>query len=276
MKGLSIEHEKLAVVQGQHSSSLGHDSQLDSPTGRKQSKINSISNSGTKETLEGGSGDQLLQQHHASTSSSSYSPVMSPYMHPPHYRPAYEQRVPASAPPPSHYEANPRKKHHRSSSDTMQDAAAAAAVRASVLRDGRDGKSRPPSESEKHSPISLAYRPSVSQPQQPQEPEPKSDDKGYPQSSSSSQHLMRYEGGPDANNAAVNAAASAAAAVTFDRTAAVDVDGNSKPTPESRRSSVDPGSSCPEGKRNLYFSSVFSGCLGHESHEKVMKLNRWS
>ncbi|KAJ9592741.1 hypothetical protein L9F63_015579 [Diploptera punctata] len=219
VKGLSIEHEKLAVVQGQHSSSLGHDSQLDSPTGRKQSKINSISNSGTKETLEGGSGDQLLQQHHASTSSSSYSPVMSPYMHPPHYRPAYEQR------------------HHRSSSDTMQDTAAA--IRASVLRDGRDGrdaKTRPPNESEKHTPISLAYRPSVSQPQQPQEPEPKSEDKSYPPSSSSSQHLMRYEGGPDArDNAAANAAAGAAAAVTFDRTAAVDVD--------------DPGSSCPEDLR---------------------------
>ena len=216
------------MVQGQHTTSLGHDGQLDSPTGRKQSKVNSIS--GTKETLEGSSGDQLIQPLHASTSSS-YSPVMSPYMHPPHYRPAYEQRVPASAPPPSHYDANPRKKHHRSSSDTLQDAAAA--VRASVLRDGRDGKTRPPSESEKLSPISLAYRP--------QEPDLKSDDKGYPpSSSSSSQHLMRYEGGPDA--------AANAAAVTFDRTAAVDVEGNSKPTPESRRSSVDPGSSCPEGK----------------------------
>lgn len=245
VKGLSIEHEKLAVVQGQHTTSLGHDSQLDSPTGRKQAKLNSSTNSGTKETLEGGSGDQLLQQHHASTSSS-YSPVMSPYMHPPHYRPAYEQRVPASAPPPSHYDASPRKRHHRSSSEAIQDSAAAAAlVRASVLRDG--SKSRTGPDSEKHSPLSLAYRPSVSQPQQPQEPEPKSEDKAY----SATQHLLRYEGGPDArDNAAVNAAANAAAAaVTFDRTAAVDVDGNSKTTPDSRRSSVDPGSSCPEDLR---------------------------
>lgn len=242
MKGLSIEHEKLAVVQGQHTSSVGQDSQLDSPTGRKQAKLNSNNNSGSKETLEGGSGDQLLQQHHPSTSSSSYSPVMSPYMHPPHYRPAYEQRLPASAPPPSHYDASPRKRHHRSSSEAIQDSA----VRASVLRDG--SKSRTAPEPEKHSPISLAYRP-VSQPQQPQEAELKSEDKGYPPSLSASQHLLRYEGGTDArDNAAASAPANAATTVAYDRAVAVDVDGNSKAMPESRRSSVDPGSSCPEGK----------------------------
>lgn len=242
MKGLSIEHEKLAVVQGQHTSSVGQDSQLDSPTGRKQAKLNNNNNSGSKETLEGGSGDQLLQQHHPSTSSSSYSPVMSPYMHPPHYRPAYEQRLPASAPPPSHYDASPRKRHHRSSSEAIQDST----VRASVLRDG--SKSRTAPEPEKHSPISLAYRP-VSQPQQPQEPELKSEDKGYPPSLSASQHLLRYEGGTDArDNAAASAPANAATTVAYDRAVAVDVDGNSKATPESRRSSVDPGSSCPEGK----------------------------
>ncbi|PNF36298.1 hypothetical protein B7P43_G05289 [Cryptotermes secundus] len=218
VKGLSVEHEKLAVVQGQHISSVGQDSQLDSPTG-----------------------DQLLQ-HHPSTSSTSYSPVMSPYMHPPHYRPAYEQRVPASAPPPSHYDASSRKRHHRSSSETVQDSA----VRASVLRDG--SKSRTVPEPEKHSPISLAYRP-VSQPQQPQEPELKSDEKVYPPSSSASQHLLRYEGGPDHRDNTANAPANAAATVTYDRAVAVEVDGNNKATPESRRSSVDPGSSCPEDLR---------------------------
>lgn len=241
-----MEHEKLAVVQGQHTSSVGQDSQLDSPTGRKQAKINSNSNSGTKETLEGGSGDQLL--HHPSTSSS-YSPVMSPYMHPSHYRP-YEQRVPASAPAPSLYDASPRKRHHRSSSEAIQDSA----VRASVLRDG--SKSRTASEPEKHSPISLAYRP-VPQPQA-QESELKADDKGYPPCSSASQHLSRYEGGPDArDNAAANAPANAATTVTYDRAVAVEIDGNSKTTSESRRSSVDPGSSCPEGRNFGIIITVF-------------------
>lgn len=244
---MSVEHEKLAVVQGQHTSSMGQDTQLDSPTGRKQAKISCNSNSGTKETLEGGSSDQLLQ-HHPSTPSSSYSPVMSPYMHPPHYRPAYEQRVPASAPPPPHYDASPRKRHHRSSSEAVQDSA----VRASVLRDG--SKSRTVPEPEKHSPISLAYRP-ISQPQ---EPESKSDDKVYPPSSSASQHLLRYEGGPDhRDNTAANAPASAAANVAYDRAVAVEVEGNNKATPDSRRSSVDPGSSCPEGRKFYTFWEFF-------------------
>nr|CAD7194222.1 unnamed protein product [Timema douglasi] len=59
VKGLSIEHEKLAVVQGQgqtsHSSTVSHDSQLDSPTGRKQAKISGsgVGNGVTKESLEG-------------------------------------------------------------------------------------------------------------------------------------------------------------------------------------------------------------------------------
>ncbi|XP_067007601.1 broad-complex core protein isoforms 1/2/3/4/5 isoform X3 [Anabrus simplex] len=248
VKGLSIEHEKLAVVHGKHVSPESHESQLDSPTGRKLTKLNSSGNSGgnggTKEMLDGNpAADQLHPQHHASTSASaSYSPVMSPYMHPPHYRPAYEQRVPASAPASSHYDASPRKRHHRSSSEAMQDAAA---VRASVLRDGSKAR---PTEAEKLSPMSLAYRPSLSQPQPQVESESKSDDKVY--QSGSSQLHMRYEGGPDArDSAASNAAASATAAVTFDRTAAVDIENNIKIKSESRRQSLDPGNSCPEDLR---------------------------
>ncbi|XP_067007600.2 broad-complex core protein isoforms 1/2/3/4/5 isoform X2 [Anabrus simplex] len=248
VKGLSIEHEKLAVVHGKHVSPESHESQLDSPTGRKLTKLNSSGNSGgnggTKEMLDGNpAADQLHPQHHASTSASaSYSPVMSPYMHPPHYRPAYEQRVPASAPASSHYDASPRKRHHRSSSEAMQDAAA---VRASVLRDGSKAR---PTEAEKLSPMSLAYRPSLSQPQPQVESESKSDDKVY--QSGSSQLHMRYEGGPDArDSAASNAAASATAAVTFDRTAAVDIENNIKIKSESRRQSLDPGNSCPEDQK---------------------------
>ncbi|CAG2054335.1 unnamed protein product, partial [Timema podura] len=243
VKGLSIEHEKLAVVQGQtsHSSTVSHDSQLDSPTGRKQAKISGsgAGNGVTKESLEGltGGSEQHMQLHHPSVASSSYSPVMSPYMHPPLYRPAYEQRIPASAPPPSsHYDTSPRKRHHRSSSEAIS--AQDSAIRASVLRDG--SKSRPPSEAEKHSNMSMAYRPSDSQ--QHQDIKPQLDEKeGY---------MGRYDGGSDArDNAAVNVATSAANTVTYDRTAAADTDGNGKAASESRRSSADPGNSCPEDLR---------------------------
>lgn len=66
VKGLSIEHEKLAVAQ--HQPPL-HDPPPESPTVRKHK-------------LE--KDDPAI--HHPVTSPSSYSPVMSPYMHPHHYR----------------------------------------------------------------------------------------------------------------------------------------------------------------------------------------------
>ncbi|XP_063228904.1 broad-complex core protein isoforms 1/2/3/4/5 isoform X2 [Bacillus rossius redtenbacheri] len=132
VKGLSVEHEKLAVVQG----TVGHDAQLDSPTGRKQAKISSVK----KEAPEGP--EPLM--HPSTSSGPGYGPVISPYMHPPHYRPAYEQRMPASA---ALYDAGPRKRHHRGLAEAVPDAS----MRASVLRDG--SKARPPSEPE------LAYRP---------------------------------------------------------------------------------------------------------------------
>lgn len=171
-------------------------------------------------------------------------------MHPSHYR--YEQRVPLS---PSHYDPPPpRKRHHRSSSEVMQDAAAAAAVRASVLRDG----SKP---SGKLSPLSLAYRPSGSQqqnqqppppPPPPPEPELKSEpDKAYVQSP----HHMRYDSAADPNPAATP--------VTYDRTAAVDVDATDPVGCDSRRSSVDTGSSCPE---DLRVKLEISGSHSEDQH----------
>lgn len=238
MKGLSIEHEKLAVVHSSRTTStMSHESQLDSPTGRKQPKPNSLS----KENLDVNSEQQQQQppmppqsqhhqQHHASTS---YSPAL--YMHPHHYR--YEQRVPAS---PSHYDAPPpRKRHHRSSSEVMQDAA----VRASVLRDGSKS-------SEMLSPLSLAYRSSVAQQQQQQQqsqqqpppppPPPELELKVEPDSFIQSPHHVRYDTTSESNNTATT--------VTYDRTAAVDADNNTCPaSSDSRRSSVEPGSSCPEG-----------------------------
>ncbi|KAL0274007.1 UNVERIFIED_CONTAM: hypothetical protein PYX00_006551 [Menopon gallinae] len=225
VKGLSIEHEKLAMVQSQHTSPTSHENPMDSPNSRSKPKL--PSNGNCKESVENGPSQEPLPSH---SSSSSYSPVLSTYMHPHHYRPPYEQRVPASAPGPG-YDC-PRKRHHRSPSDHQD-----SVVRASVLREA-SSKSRS-SDSEKLSPMSLSYRPS---------PEPKhapDEIKNYPRSSP--QHLMRvYDGKPDSRElAGSNTAASAAAAVTFDRTAAVDVDNNHKIVSENRHSD----SSCPEDLR---------------------------
>lgn len=105
VKGLSIEHEKLAVVQGQEDAPNSSD-KLDSPTGRKIARINSS----LKEVADSlnnncGSESSLLQQraeHNtpqmASPSSIPYSPVLSPYMHQHHYRPPYERSA-STAPP---------------------------------------------------------------------------------------------------------------------------------------------------------------------------------
>ncbi|XP_050309401.1 zinc finger protein chinmo isoform X3 [Anthonomus grandis grandis] len=110
VKGLSIEHEKLAVAQSQTQRQQEMEAAalpLDSPT-RKRFKI-------LKEDTENNQ-----PNHQQSSPSPSYSPKMSPYMpHP--YRP-YE-RLPTTN---SQYEL----KHPRSPNDLVQE------NRASVLRDG--------------------------------------------------------------------------------------------------------------------------------------------
>lgn len=103
VKGLSIEHDKLAVAH----------TQLEKQT-------------------------PLKQEEQERPSPSPYSP-MSPYMHPPHYRP-YDQR------------SATERRTLRSPSELLQES-----VRASVLRDGSKA-GRPPSPG----PMSLAYRPSSS------------------------------------------------------------------------------------------------------------------
>lgn len=123
VKGLSIEHEKLAVAHSQ----TNMDSPLDSPTSRKQLKV----------MKDDGDGQSMP--------SPSYSPAMSPYMHPHHYR-QYEQRLPATGASFDH------KRPLRSPNEMLQES-----VRASVLRDGSKA-GRPPSPG----PMSLAYRPSSS------------------------------------------------------------------------------------------------------------------
>lgn len=76
VKGLSIEHEKLAVAQS-HSSSSNLDSSIE-PRTRKDLKV-------LKDEV-----DTSNSNHHQSSPSPSYSPAMSPYMH--HYRP-YDQQM---------------------------------------------------------------------------------------------------------------------------------------------------------------------------------------
>lgn len=216
------------MVHTQHSSPTSHESPLDSPNGRSKPKLSFQSNGTCKEITENGPSQEPVPSH-----SSPYSPGHSTYMHQHHYRPPFEQRVPASTPG-AGYDCH-RKRRHRSPSDHQD-----SVVRASVLREA-SSKSRS-GDSEKLSPMSLSYRPS---------PEPKhapEDLKNYPMSSS--QNLMRgYDVKTESRGdfAGSNTSASGNAAITFDRTAGVDIDNNHKRVSENRHS--DP--SCPEGS---YFS----------------------
>ena len=226
VKGLSIEHEKLAMVHTQHSSPTSHESPLDSPNNRTKPKLSFPSNGACKEVTENG----LSQEQPPPSHSSSYSPVHSTYMHQHHYRPPYEQRVPASTPGPG-YDCH-RKRRHRSPSDHQDSVVRASVLREASSKGGRSG------DSEKLSPMSLSYRPS---------PEPKhasEDLKNYPMSSP--QNLIRgydVKSEPRGEFGGSITVGSGAAAVTFDRTAGVDIDNNHKIVSENRHS--DP--SCPEG-----------------------------
>lgn len=135
MKGLSIEHEKLAVAQS-HSNL---DTSLESPTSRKRLKVLKDEPDGSNTNL------------HQSSPSPSYSPAMSPYMHPHHYR-QYEQHLPGGGSSSFDSSNSSMKRPLRSPSEMLQES-----VRASVLRDG--SKAGRPGSPE---PMSLAYRPSSS------------------------------------------------------------------------------------------------------------------
>lgn len=230
VKGLSIEHEKLAAAQG-HVSNM--EPRVDSPTGRcpKQTKLSVAPSSGSsvsetnKETSGGandsaGGGESSASSMHP-PSTSSYTPVLSPYMH--HYMmAAYEQRVPASSssqavPSTSPYDTPPRKRHHRSPSDSS--------IRASVLRDG--------SKPERESPLSLTYsHPTTG----PGTPPPHSDYLRHPSSPS----VSRYESsGDNSTNVTPSNSATTVTAASFDRPAAVESE-----TPQDAWNS---SASCPEG-----------------------------
>lgn len=137
VKGLSIEHEKLAVAKSRADSNMDTTTALDSPTARKHLKL-------IKEEMDPQPSSLPPQ---SSPSHSSFSPAMSPYMYPHHYR-QYEQRLPSTgaAFEPLH------KRPLRSPNELLQES-----VRASVLRDGSKA-GRPTSPG----PMSLAYRPSSS------------------------------------------------------------------------------------------------------------------
>ncbi|XP_028137110.1 zinc finger protein chinmo isoform X2 [Diabrotica virgifera virgifera] len=141
VKGLSIEHEKLAVAQSHNITPM--DSGTDSPG--KHIKV-------PKEEIDTPVSNT---SHHQSSPSPSYSPTMSPYMHPHHYRP-YEPRM---ATPGAPYGDNAMKRPLRSPSDLMQD------NRVSVLRDGSKAVGRPGSPGQM-----CAYRPSSSLSNLPSQP----------------------------------------------------------------------------------------------------------
>ncbi|XP_025836666.1 zinc finger protein chinmo isoform X2 [Agrilus planipennis] len=132
VKGLSIEHEKLAVAQSQPNI----DSSLESPTSRKPFRV-------LKDDSDQTSNMQQQQQHQPG-SSPSYSPSMSPFMHPSQYRQQFDQRLPPTNT--SFETAQQQKRSLRSPNDMLQE-------RASVLRDGK-AATRPNSPP----PVSLGYR----------------------------------------------------------------------------------------------------------------------
>ncbi|CAH1969001.1 unnamed protein product [Acanthoscelides obtectus] len=152
VKGLSIEHEKLAVAQSQGPHQMQQQQQggaapdgsggLESPT-RKRLKLikEELDTSPTPPT------STHQPQQHQSSPSPSYSPAMSPYMHPHPYG-RYEQRMaPASstggpgsgAATPNYEGAGGVKRQLRSPSELMQES-----IRASVLRDGKQQQGAPP------------------------------------------------------------------------------------------------------------------------------------
>lgn len=143
MKGLSTEHGRLAAAQSQ-----SHESQIDSPLGRRQQRnslsgssgnggggnlVNSLSGSGNTSSSSGHLGLSSLKQECDSLMHPSSSSLggISPYL-PPMYRPLT---------------FDPPRKRHLRSPYTEQE------TRGSVLRDGSKGGS-----TESASPINKAYR----------------------------------------------------------------------------------------------------------------------
>ncbi|CAH0382555.1 unnamed protein product [Bemisia tabaci] len=153
VKGLSIEHEKLAAAQQEHHDNVVEETrreELESPSGRSgKLSDRKQSNVSTSKPDESTSNDSTMQP----PPTSSYSPVFTPYIH--HYRtPAFEQRVPPSSQqttPTSMatgYDNLPRKRYYgRSPSDPMRDSS----IRPSVLRDA--------TKPERESPISVSQFP---------------------------------------------------------------------------------------------------------------------
>ncbi|XP_052123610.1 zinc finger protein chinmo [Frankliniella occidentalis] len=251
VKGLSIEHEKLALVQGQEDVPNSSD-KLDSPTGRKIARLNSS----LKEVADSlnnncGSESSILQQRAEHNSSSMPSPSTHPYspVHPymSCYRPYNDRSSSTTQPASSQGYDNPRKRSaHRSPSDSIQESSST--VRASVLRDSRT--SRPSSDPEMHYHQGSAH--------DPREMSPKTDENhsyGH-----SSPNVHRYDDGP------VDNGASASSSVSFDRPAAVDppaAEGNNVGTPDSLHSSssstnVDNPDTCAEDLRIKQEPSTWS------------------
>ncbi|KAG8247382.1 hypothetical protein J6590_062445 [Homalodisca vitripennis] len=190
VKGLSIEHEKMAEAQGE----VDFESRIDSPSrNTKQSKTSTTETPNVKESSED---CPPTSMHPPSTSS--YTPVMSPHTYMHHYmQMQYDSRGSSQGPTSSPYDAPPRKRPHRSPSDSS--------IRASVLRDG--------SKPERASPLSLTYSRSNTPPHS-----------EYASRHPPSPAASRYEMSGDNTTTVTPSSATATPAVPFDRSAAVESD----------------------------------------------------
>lgn len=182
VKGLSIEHEKMAEAQ----SDINFESRIDSPSrSSKTTKSSTSDTPNSKESTEQPASSGI----HIPPSTSSYSTaVMSSHL--------YMHRYMMSQYGDTTFEAPPRKRPHRSPSDSS--------VRASVLRDG--------SKPEQESPLSLTYSRSST-------PPPHSE---YHPRHPSSSPRPRYEVSGDSATNVTPSNAGGPTSAPFDRAAAVD------------------------------------------------------
>uniref|UniRef100_A0A1B6LFE7 BTB domain-containing protein n=1 Tax=Graphocephala atropunctata TaxID=36148 RepID=A0A1B6LFE7_9HEMI len=186
VKGLSIEHEKMAEAQGD----VDFDPKIDSPSRNTKSKTSTTETPNAKESSED---CPPTSMHPPSTSA--YTSVMSPHTYMHHYMMQYD-RAGSQGPTSSPYDNLPRKRPHRSPSDSS--------IRASVLRDG--------SKPERASPLSLTYSRSGTPPHSEYASR-------HPPSPAA-----RYEMSGDNTTTVTPSSATAIPAVPFDRSAAVESD----------------------------------------------------
>ncbi|XP_044744084.1 zinc finger protein chinmo isoform X2 [Chrysoperla carnea] len=261
VKGLSIEHEKLAA-QSQHG--VQDTSALDSPTSRP--KHGRLSSSGSKEDC----GDTPIY-HPVPSPSSSYPTGIQSYMQPPYRN--HEQRVNSQSQNNvnqtrydecSSQQQRKQQRPLRSPNEMLQEAAAL--QRASVLRDGSilraDGSKQCGSRSGSPNGGAMDYRPSSSS-------SSSLPPGGHKDSNmlNSSDHNKYGNETPEGNNGSSTTGGQPTS--TFDRTAVVKTE---QTTPEHRRHSGD-DASFPEDLRMKMDTTPSSGGGNQQDEQTNMVTN---